>query len=68
MYRDPLSIPRWVITRMDKEKHSCSTQYVYQGVPYYWTQFVFFCNFSGSGAPTEELFTIFQQPWKFATL
>ena len=38
-----------------------------QGVPYYWTNF-FFCNFSGSGAPTEELFTIFQQPWKFATL
>ena len=29
---------------------------------------LFFCNFSGSGAPTEELFTIFQQPWKFATL
>ena len=25
MYRDPLSIPRWVITRMDKEIHSCST-------------------------------------------
>ena len=38
-----------------------------QGVPYYWAHFVF-RNFSGSGAPTEELFTIFQQPWKFATL
>ena len=45
-------------------------KYIYrfiQGVPYYWAHFVF-CNFSGSGAPTEELFTIFQQPWKFATL
>ena len=38
-----------------------------QGVPYYWAHFVF-CNFSGSGAPTEGLFTISQQPWKFATL
>ena len=43
------------------------TQYFIQGVPYYWAHFVF-RNFSGSGAPTEELFTIFQQPWKFATL
>ena len=44
--------------------HKCC---IVQGVPYYWAHFVF-CNFSGSGAPTEGLFTIFQQPWKFATL
>ena len=37
--------------------------HIVQGVPYYWTHFVF-RNFSGSGAPTEELFTIFQQPWR----
>ena len=59
----------YITNKQNRQKKSMISQnqnkYI-QGVPYYWTHFLF-AIFSASGARTEVFLTIFQQPWKFAT-